>query len=148
MMKAYDYEKINTVILQVPTKNQIRQIEDLYRAQEWWQAGDDESPQLIPRLIAGSHCFVSALEGEDIVGMGRAISDGVSDAYIQDVTVRNDHRNQGIGRRILQTLLQRLHADGIHWIGLIAEPGSCSFYHRAGFRQMSAWVPMLMNQKP
>jgi len=148
MMTANDYKMINTVILQMPTKNQIQQIAGLYRAQEWWQAGDDESPQLIPRLIAGSHCFVAALEGKDIVGIGRAISDGVSDAYIQDLTVRSDHRNQGIGRRILQTLLERLHADGLHWIGLIAEPGSCSLYRRAGFQKMSAWVPMLMNQKP
>ena len=86
MMTAYDCDRINTVILRVPTNNQIRQIAGLYRAQEWWQAGDDESPQLIPRLIAGSHCFVAALEGEDIVGMGRAISDGVSDAYIHAVS--------------------------------------------------------------
>jgi spermidine synthase len=148
MMTAYDYDRINTVILQMPTENQIREIAGLYRAQGWWQAGDDESPQLIPRLITGSHCFVVALEGEDIVGMGRAISDGVSDAYIQDLTVRSNYRNQGIGRRILQTLLERLHADGLHWIGLIAEPGSCSLYQRAGFREMSAWVPMLINQKP
>jgi ribosomal protein S18 acetylase RimI-like enzyme len=148
MMTAYNYDRINTVILQAPTSNQIRQIAGLYRAQEWWQAGDDENPRLIPRLIAGSHCFAAALEGENIVGMGRAISDGVSDAYIQDLTVRNDHRNQGIGRRILQTLLERLHADGLHWIGLIAEPGSCGLYHRAGFREMTAWVPMLMTQKP
>jgi ribosomal protein S18 acetylase RimI-like enzyme len=147
-MMPYDYDRINMVTLRVPTKNQILQIADLYRAQEWWQVGDDESPQLIPRLISGSHCFVAALEGEDIVGMGRAISDGVSDAYIQDLTVRSDRRNQGIGRRILQTLLERLRADGLHWIGLIAEPGSSSLYLRAGFREMSSWIPMLMNEKP
>jgi ribosomal protein S18 acetylase RimI-like enzyme len=147
-MMPYDYSMINMVTLKVPTKNQILQIADLYRAQEWWQVGDDESPQLIPRLISGSHCFVAALEGEDIVGMGRAISDGVSDAYIQDLTVRSNHRNQGIGRRILQTLLERLRADGLHWIGLIAEPGSSSLYLRAGFREMSSWIPMLMNEKP
>jgi ribosomal protein S18 acetylase RimI-like enzyme len=147
-MMPYDYDRINMVTLKVPTKNQILQIADLYRAQEWWQVGDDESPQLIPRLISGSHCFVAALEGEDIVGMGRAISDGVSDAYIQDLTVRSNHRNQGIGRRILQTLLERLRADGLHWIGLIAEPGSSSLYLRAGFREMSSWIPMLMNEKP
>lgn len=148
MMTTNVDDRINTVMIRVPTENQIRKIAGLYRAQGWWQAGDDESPQLIPRLITGSHCFVVALKGEDIVGMGRAISDGVSDAYIQDLTVRSDYRNQGIGRRILQTLLERLHADGLHWIGLIAEPGSCSLYRWAGFQEMTAWVPMLMNQKP
>jgi len=79
--------------------------------------------------------------------MGRAISDGVSDAYIQDLTVRNDCRNKGIGKMILQTLLDRLHADGIVWIGLIAEPGSRNLYRRAGFREMPEATPMLMNEE-
>jgi aralkylamine N-acetyltransferase len=147
MMTNMD-DRISTVMIRFPTENQIREIADLYYAQGWWQAGDGEISQLIPRLIAGSHCFVVALEGEDIVGMGRAISDGISDAYIQDLTVRSDHRNQGVGRRILQALIERLHADGLHWIGLIAEPGSYGIYRRAGFQEMSACVPMLMNQKP
>ncbi len=134
------------VIIRTPTKKQIREITDLYRAQGWWQAGDNENPQLIPRLIAGSHCFVIALEEDDIVGMGRAISDGVSDAYIQDLTVRREYRNRGIGLRILQTLLERLRDDGLHWIGIIAEPGSFDVYRRAGFQEMSACIPMLMNQ--
>jgi aralkylamine N-acetyltransferase len=147
-MISYDCDRLKTVVLRVPTGSQIRQIEELYRAQDWWQANDEKNPQLIPRLIAGSHCFVAALEGEDIVGMGRAISDGVSDAYVQDLTVRSDRRNQGIGRRILQTLLERLHADGLRWIGLISEPGSYNLYEREGFREMPDAVPMLMNQKP
>jgi spermidine synthase len=140
-------DRVRTIILEIPTEDQIRRIAELYRAQGWWQAGDDESPLLIPKLIAGSHCFVVALEGEDIVGMGRAISDGISDGYIQDLTVRGDHRNQGIGRRILQTLMERLHADGIRWIGLIAEPGSSDLYRGAGFEEMSGSIPMLMRQK-
>jgi aralkylamine N-acetyltransferase len=135
---------VNCIIIKAPTAEQSRQIAGLYRAQGWRQACDDDSPQLILRLVAGSHCFAIALEGEDIVGIGRAISDGVSDAYIQDLTVRSNRRNQGVGRRILQTLLERLHADGLRWIGLIAEPGSSNLYRHAGFREMPAAVPMLM----
>jgi ribosomal protein S18 acetylase RimI-like enzyme len=148
MMISSDCDRLKTIVLRVPTSSQIRQIEELYRAQGWWQADDAKSPQLIPRLIAGSHCFVAALDGEDIVGIGRAISDGASDAYIQDLTVRNDRRKEGIGRKILQILMERLHDDGLHWIGLIAEPGSYSLYRRAGFREMPDHLPMLMNQKP
>jgi len=147
-MISCDCDRLKTIVLRIPTDSQIRQIEELYREQGWWETDDETSRQLVPRLIAGSHCFIAALEGEDIVGMGRAISDGVSDAYIQDLTVRSDCRNQGIGRRILQILLERLHADGIRWIGLIAEPGSYSLYHREGFREMPGAVSMLMNQKP
>ncbi len=131
-------------LLQDPTEDEIRQIVGLYRDQGWWQPGDDQSEQLVSRLIAGSHSFVIAIEEERIVGMGRVISDGVSDAYIQDLTVRHDRRKQGIGQLILQTLLERLDTDGIRWIGLIAEPGSGNLYLRAGFREMVASVPMLM----
>jgi len=139
-----DNPMINCIVIDTPTTEQSRLIAGLYRAQGWRQACDDDSPQWIRKLVAGSHCFVVALEGEEIVGMGRAISDGISDAYIQDLTVRSNRRNQGIGSRILRTILERLHADGLRWIGLIAEPGSSNLYRHAGFSEMPAAVPMLM----
>ncbi|MFZ4438517.1 MAG: GNAT family N-acetyltransferase [Syntrophales bacterium] len=135
---------VNCIVIDKPTAEQSRQIVGLYRAQGWRQASDDDSPLWIQRLVAGSHCFVVALEGEEIMGMGRAISDGISDAYIQDVTVRSNRRNEGIGSKILLTILKRLHTDGLRWIGLIAEPGSANLYRQAGFREMPAAVPMLM----
>jgi len=52
--------------------------------------------------------------------MGRAISDGISDAYIQDVTVLSEFRGQGIGTGIVQEILKQLRDDGLQWIGLIA----------------------------
>jgi aralkylamine N-acetyltransferase len=135
------------MFLQKPNEQQARQIVELYKAQGWWQNTDEEKEHLILRLIAGSHCFVIATDDKKIVGMGRAISDGVSDAYIQDLSVRLDCRKQGIGKLILQTLLERLHTDGIAWIGLIAEPGSEALYRHAGFLEMPASTPMLMINK-
>lgn len=139
-----DNPMVNCMIIDAPNAEQSRLIAGLYRAQGWRLASDDESPQWIRRLVAGSHCFVVAMENGEIVGMGRAISDGISDAYIQDLTVRSDHRKRGIGGRILRTILERLHADGLRWIGLIAEPGSPNLYRHAGFREMPAAVPMLL----
>jgi ribosomal protein S18 acetylase RimI-like enzyme len=131
----------------VPTEEQALQIADMYQAQGWWQPHDDGRECLIPRMIRGSHCFVIAVDGDIIVGMGRAISDGISDAYIQDLTVKKDRRKEGIGRKILLALLERLRADGISWIGLIAEPGSSDLYSHAGFRMMKESVPMLMTEE-
>ena len=134
--------------VQIPTESQVRQIVEIYQSQGWWQTHDDDRECLIARMIKGSHCFVIAVDGDAIVGIGRAISDGISDAYIQDLTVKKDRRNKGIGRRILIELLERLRADGISWIGLIAEPGSCKLYSQAGFRKMKESVPMLMTEEP
>src|SRR5208283_4222128 len=60
-------------------------IVDLYRAGGWWQ----EQPAwraAIPQMVRGSFCFLLARAPDGrIVGMGRVISDGASDGYIQDV---------------------------------------------------------------
>jgi aralkylamine N-acetyltransferase len=147
-MTSFNDTSVQCVFIEKPTDDQIRQIVELYQAQGWWLACDEGRRELIPSLIAGSQCFVVATDGRSILGMGRALSDGVSDAYIQDLTVRRDCRNRGIGKMILRTLLDRLHTDGIVWIGLIAEPGSKNLYRRVGFREMSEATPMLLNEEP
>ena len=125
-----------------PRPDQIRQIIGLYRNAGWWTDGDDNQ-DLAVRIISGSHCFMIATKADEIIGMGRAISDGASDAYIQDVTVKNDYRQQGIGSRIVKALLERLHSDGLSWIGLIAEGNSHPFYERLGFQKMPDSIPLL-----
>ncbi|MEW6673041.1 MAG: GNAT family N-acetyltransferase [Thermodesulfobacteriota bacterium] len=125
-----------------PTPEQIQQIIALYRTEGWWSEGPDD-PDLVARIVAGSHCFMIVTRGRDIIGMGRAISDGASDAYIQDVTVQQTYRSRGIGTRIIEELVARLHRDGLEWIGLIAEKNSYQFYERLGFKKMPNSVPML-----
>lgn len=146
-MTTSNKNTVRCTFLREPNERQILQIIELYQAQGWWQTRDDSREHLISRLIAGSHCFVIATDEKNIVGMGRAISDGISDAYIQDLTVLLDRRRQGIGKLILQTLLERLQTDGIAWIGLVAELGSDTLYRHAGFREMPASIPMLMINK-
>lgn len=134
------------VFLETPADDQIRQIIGLYQAEGWWKAGEDED--LVRRIVVGSHCFLLACAGPTIVGMGRAISDRASDAYLQDVTVRADFRGQGIGTEILGRLVARLHRDGLRWIGLIAERDAHPFYERQGFAVMPSARPMLFREAP
>lgn len=137
-----DPEPVNYTFLVRPTLAQINQIIDLYRMAGWWEDEVDD-PAQISRLISGSHCFAIASIQESIIGMGRAISDGVSDAYIQDITVNESFRRQGIASRIIEELVKKLHRDGLYWIGLIAERGTREFYLRLGFKSMENSTPML-----
>jgi ribosomal protein S18 acetylase RimI-like enzyme len=75
--------------------------------------------------------------------MGRVISDGVSDGYIQDLVVLPRYRKSGIGKRIVATLVDRCLQSGITWIGLIAEPETEKFYQPLGFRTMEGHVPLI-----
>ena len=135
--------KITFTFLQKPTSDQIKQIIRLYRLADWWTDTSD-NPTFVRRMIAGSHCFIIATEGAAIIGMGRALSDGVSDAYIQDVTVTGEYQHRGIGSLIVKKLVSRLQDDGLSWIGLIAERNSHAFYERLDFKLMPDSVPMLI----
>lgn len=130
------------LFLSEPNKRETADIIEIYRQAGWWEREDEEG--LVLAIVAGSHCFVVAVEGEMIIGMGRAISDRASDAYIQDVTVRPSRRGAGIGSELIRTLIDRLRADGIKWIGLIAEKDSSPFYRPFGFREMPSSTPMLL----
>ena len=135
-------ETVRYSFLVEPTPRQTAQIIGLYRMAEWWTDGVDE-PDQISLLITGSHCYCIATIGDEIIGIGRSISDGVSDAYIQDITVNKSHRRLGVASRIVNELVQRLNRDGLHWIGLIAERGTQDFYIRLGFEPMANSAPML-----
>jgi len=120
----------------------VGEIVALYKAGGWWK--DSYDPQGVPELIKGSFDFVVAyFEGEGkAVGMGRMISDGVSDAYIQDFVVLPEHRNKGIGALMVKELLGTAKENGIGWVGLIAEEGSEDFYSDLGFGPFKG-TPML-----
>lgn len=132
-------------VLVEPTNDQVEQITALYRHEGWWSKTAD-SPEQVKGIIAGSHLFMVARKGDVIVGMGRALSDRSSDAYIQDVTVKKEFRGNGIGSEIIRRLTRQLRADGIEWIGLIAERGSHGFYARLGFKEMPNAMPMLRTE--
>ncbi len=129
--------------LTAPTEEEIQQILGLYQAADWWEDAADPDPRDVSRLVAGSHCFLAAFSEGRLVAMGRVLSDGVSDAYIQDVTVEKTMRRRGIGSRLIQRIVERLNADGIRWIGLIATGNTDEFYRPLGFRPVPGALAML-----
>lgn len=120
----------------------------LYREAGWCEAGEEKDTRWIGRLLAGSLCALGAFAGRQLIGMGRAISDGACDAYVQDVIVLPALRGRGIGRRLLREIVRRARARGCRWIGLIARPGSEGFYRREGFRAMRGHRAMLFRSRP
>ena len=133
---------IEYTFLHTPTPEELAHLTQLYRQAGWWQ-DEDDNVDMVTGIVAGSHCFLVARHADTIVAMGRAISDGISDAYIQDVTVADAFRGQGIGSRIVTRLVARLESDGIGWIGLIAERKTHPFYRPLGFAPMADALPML-----
>jgi ribosomal protein S18 acetylase RimI-like enzyme len=118
------------------------EIVELYKAGGWWR--DSYDPSGIKSLIDGSFAFAVAFDPKKgkAIGMGRVISDGVSDAYIQDMVVLPEYRKSGIGKKLVNFLLKHCLSKGLTWIGLIAEPNQDKFYSPLGFKTMKDHVPM------
>jgi len=133
----------NQIEIRIVTSWSQDEIIQLYKAGGWWK--DSYHKEGIPLLIAGSFAFAVAVDTKHskTIGMGRVLSDGISDAYIQDLVVLPDYRGKHVGKKIVQKLLDYCLSKGIHWIGLIAEPGSSQFYTTLGFSPMHHYCPML-----
>ncbi|MCX6358098.1 MAG: GNAT family N-acetyltransferase [Candidatus Aureabacteria bacterium] len=131
-----------SVTVRATTRVRAGEVIRLYREAGWWRPGYTADPSYIRALVRGSFVFVGAFHRGRLVGMGRCLSDGVSDAYIQDVTVLPRFRGRGIGARIVAAILERLRAAGMEWVGLVAETGSGRFYRRLGFSSFKGWTPM------
>ena len=71
-----------------------------------WTAYTDHLDRL-ERGVAHSLAVYTAWEGETLVGLLRAVGDGETILYLQDLLVRSSHRRRGIGRE----LLERVTAD-------------------------------------
>jgi ribosomal protein S18 acetylase RimI-like enzyme len=139
-------DEIEIKVIETAERDSVKK---LYQHAGWWQENDEtqDGCAWIDTLIRQSFCFVGAFAGAEMIGMGRAVSDGVSDAYIQDVVVLKKFRGRGIGAAIIQKIITFLKSRRIGWIGLIAEPGSQAFYQRLGFAVMEAHAPMLLKKE-
>ncbi len=92
----------------------------------------------LARLVSGSTLVQSAWDGDRLVGFARAISDGVSDAYISDVAVLEDYQRYGIGRELVLRLMRG--RDDIHFV-LSAPAPLEKYYAEIGFQSCSdVWL--------
>jgi ribosomal protein S18 acetylase RimI-like enzyme len=90
-------------------------------------------PDVHRQAFEASHTTVFVYHGGQMIGFGRAISDGVYQAAIYDCAVLSEFQGQGIGTVIMKQLMTRLsHCNVI----LYASPGKEGFYQKHGFRRM------------
>ena len=82
--------------------------------------------------VFGHSMFVRFLyAGDQLVGAGRALADGLDCAYIADVAVHPDHQSRGLGSEIIRRLSEATR--GPKKIILYANPGTEGFYRRLVF---------------
>lgn len=105
----------------------------------------NKPPQDLEIVFSNSKftCFV--YESETLIGVGRALADGIDCSYICDVAIHPEYQGLGLGRDIINKLVK--FSSGHKKIILYANPGKEGFYSKLGFKQMNTAMAIFSNEQ-
>ena len=92
--------------------------------------------QNMPALKQGymnSLLVLAAYEGDELLGLIRVVGDGFTIIFVQDILVFPEKQRQGVGRALLQAVLDRY--KDVRQIELVTDntPKTIAFYNSLGF---------------
>jgi len=86
------------------------------------------------QMLAASQAVVSAWDGSELVGFGRATSDGVYRAVLWDVVVAAKHQGKGLGSDLVAMLLRHRFVAKAERVYLMTT-NSAGFYTKLKFHE-------------
>tara|TARA_Y100000590_G_C15136973_1_gene794689 strand:- start:92 stop:523 length:432 start_codon:yes stop_codon:yes gene_type:complete len=113
-------------------KIQFEEILDLYNAVGW--EAYTQNPESLERAFSNSTYVIIARVDECVVGLARSISDEVSIHYLQDILVHPEFQKKGIGRKLLNLMLERFENVRTHMILTDDEEKQLKFYESLGYK--------------
>ena len=105
----------------------------------------DKKPNDLKIVFSNSmfKCFVYS--DKTLIGVGRALADGKDCSYICDVAIHPDYQGKGIGKDIINKLIEL--SKGHNKIILYSIPGKEQFYSKLGFDTMNTAMAIFKNKE-
>lgn len=104
------------------------QVIALYESVQWSSA---EKTNVLLKALKNSHTVVTAWDGQKLVGLGNAISDGHLVVYYPHLAVHPEYQGKGIGTEIVERMQEKY--QDFHQQSLIADGKAVEFYKKCGF---------------
>ena len=83
-------------------------------------------------IFERSYAVSFVYDGEQLIGCGRALSDGVCQAAIYNIALREAYHGRGIGRMLIESLLAQVKGCTVI---LYTHPRTVALYEKLGFRR-------------
>ncbi|WP_044748437.1 GNAT family N-acetyltransferase [Bacillus alveayuensis] len=119
----------------------LDEMKEVYRSVGWTK----HTKEIIKQVFEASNVIALATVNGRIIGFGRAISDGVFNAAIYDVVVHRDFQKQGIAKKIMEYLLDKL--SNVSCVHLISTTGNEEFYRKLGLKRVKTGMARYLNPK-
>jgi GNAT superfamily N-acetyltransferase len=118
------------------------QLMELY-SREWWT--HHRTAEQARELLKWSDVVIGLCDEADdrLVAFARVLTDRVFRAFIFDVIVAPEHRNHGLGQRLMNELLAHPAVNGVELVELYCRPELVPFYERLGFVAPDSGVVLL-----
>lgn len=106
----------------------------LYASVGWTSYTED--PAALREGYLHSLAVLAAYEDGELLGIIRAVGDGATVVFIQDILVFPEHSRRGVGTALMRAMLEKYR--GVRQIQLTTDddPGAKAFYTSIGFREL------------
>ena len=119
------------IVIQAYDNFNMEQILQLYNSVGW--TNYTNNPSMLEAAIKHSFKTLAAFDGDRLVGLIRAVGDGYSVMYIQDIIVSPAYQRKGIGKMLIREL-DTLYPHVYQKVLLTDnQPHAIHFYQRCGF---------------
>jgi GNAT superfamily N-acetyltransferase len=97
-----------------------------------WETGDSVAYE---KRLENSLFAACAFLGDEVVGMARVVGDGSTCFYVQDVIVRPEHQQLGIGQALMEKVMDYVgeYACVGAVVGMMVAKDREVFYEKFGF---------------
>lgn len=103
----------------------------------------DHSPEEQRLVFSNSWAVVFAYDGDRVIGVARALSDGLLQAAVYNVALEEQYQGRGIGREILKRLLDQLKGQNVI---LYTHPQTVLLYEKLGFRRAKTGMELFSGE--
>jgi len=111
---------------------QVDQVLELY-GREWWSIR--RQPEDVRAMLAHTDLLFGLVEADTgrLAAFSRVLTDFVYKALIFDVIVEESHRETGLGRRLLEAIVNHPRLSRVNHLELYCRPTLEPFYRKFGF---------------
>jgi len=110
---------------------QLEEITNLYQSVGW--TNYLERISALEDAYANSLCVIGAYDNEKLVGIIRAVGDGLTIVFIQDIIIQPEYQRKGIGTKLLKAVMDK-YSD-VYQMELLTDntEKTKAFYRSVGF---------------